>query len=82
MIGSGLANEELFPEKFSARCISRMGNRRRSNEPLMSGMWDLLLMEEILRSPVEGAVVFPILYKVLYIPDGCWGISSINSNST
>ena len=30
-------------------------------------------MEEILRSPVEGAVVFPILYKVLYIPGGCLG---------
>ena len=30
-------------------------------------------MEEIRRSPVEGKVVYPISYKVFYMPGGCFG---------
>ena len=30
-------------------------------------------MEEIRQSPVEGKEVYPILYRVLYIPGGCLG---------
>ena len=36
-------------------------------------------MQEIRRSPVEVGSVYPILYRVLYIPGGDRRISSINS---
>ena len=37
----------------------------------------MLLIEEIRRAPVEGGV-YPIIYRVLYIPGGDRRISSIN----
>ena len=43
----------------------------------------LLLMAEIQRLPVEGQVVLPIIYRVLYIPGGCLGFQpSTVSSST
>ena len=40
----------------------------------------IVLMEEILRPPVEGKVVYPMIYKVSYIPGGWeWDFSTINS---
>ena len=40
----------------------------------------IVVMEEIQRSPVEGKVVYPMIYKVLYIPGGWpWDFWTINS---
>ena len=38
----------------------------------------IMLMAEILHQ--LRLVVYPIIYRVLYIPGGCFGISSINSS--
>ena len=42
---------------------------------------DLLFMQEILLSPVEGGSWNPIIYKVLYIPGGSQDFWSINSRA-
>ena len=34
---------------------------------------ELRLMEEILHQLIGSQVVYPIIYKVLYIPGGCFG---------
>ena len=52
-------------------------------DEMRSGAWspgEFPIMEEILHRPVEGKVVYPIIYKVLHIPGGSFpDVWTVNS---